>query len=365
MTSMRIALLASSRHPVREPFQGGLEAHVWQLTKTLKQDGHDVTLFAGPGSDGNLSCDLIDVRPAPTSSAARKDISMPPERFMDEHHAYLDLMLRLSNELAGQFDVVHNHSLHYLPVAMARTLATPLLTTLHTPPTPWLESAIAAGGKRGRFAAVSQHTAKSWEHATGAVDVVPNGVNTDVWAPGPGGNRLIWFGRIVPEKGADRAIAASRAVDMPLALAGPISDTEYFSEMIEPHLGNNVQYLGHLSSSELCSAVGQSAVALVTPLWDEPYGLVIAEALACGTPVVAFEKGGIPEILTPDCGRLVQPDHIDEIASAIAEATTLPRSAARTRAVTHCSQRAMVDRYTDIYRELICATANTREVNRR
>ncbi|WP_261949374.1 glycosyltransferase [Rhodococcus sp. T9N] len=353
MRPLRVALIASSRHPVGEPFPGGLEAHVWQLTRALKRDGHDVTLFAGPGSDPDLACGVIDVRPAPTSSAAREDISMPPERFMNEHHAYLDLMLRLSGELAGRFDLVHNHSLHYLPVAMAPMLPTPLLTTLHTPPTPWLESAMAASGQRGRFAAVSQHTANSWEHATGPLTVVHNGVDTECWSPGSGGDRLIWFGRIVPEKGAHQAIAAARIARMPLVLAGPISDHRYFSEMIEPHLDDTVRYLGHLPTSELSSAVGSSVAALVTPLWDEPYGLVVAEALACGTPVVAFEKGGIPEILTPACGRLVSAGDVEAMATAIVETIGLSRSDVRAHAVMHCSHRRMVDRYVELYRELV------------
>ncbi len=104
---------------------------------------------------------------------------------MQEHHAYLDLMLRLARDYAESFDIIHNHSLHYLPVAMASTLSAPVLTTLHTPPTPpWLESAIAAGGSPGRFAAVSRFTADSWKQAAGDVDVVHNGVDTDQWRQG-------------------------------------------------------------------------------------------------------------------------------------------------------------------------------------
>lgn len=359
MRALRVALIASSRYPVNQPFAGGLEAHVWHLAAALRNAGHSVTLFAGPGSDPELDCELIDVRPAPLSTAARTDISMPAEHFMQEHHAYLDLMLRLSRNYADSFDVIHNHSLHYLPVAMTSTLNTPVLTTLHTPPTPWLESAIAAGSSPGRFAAVSNFTAEAWKHAAGNVDVVHNGVDTDHWRQGPGGQRLIWFGRIVPEKGAHHAIAAARAAGMPLVLAGPISDHAYFSEWIEPELGNSVDYLGHLVTDDLVTAVGNSAVALVTPQWDEPYGLVVAESLACGTPVAAYGRGGIPEILTPDCGRLVPADDVRALTAAIGEARQLDRTSARARALSHCSQRRMVDRYIELYDEMACSVTTS------
>ncbi len=166
---------------------------------------------------------------------------------------------------------------------------------------------------------------------------------------------------------------------MPLVLAGPISDHTYFRERIEPQLGDSVRYLGHLVTDDLVAAVGMSAVALVTPPhWDEPYGLVVAEALACGTPVVAYRRGGgIPEILTPDCGRLVPADDVAALSVAIGEAKQLARPHARARAVNHCSERRMVDRYVALYNEIYSAptisgtstaetvpTATTRRVGR-
>lgn len=120
---------------------------------------------------------------------------------MDDHHAYLTLMMRLVDAHDG-FDVIHNQSLHYLPVAMAPALSTPMLTTVHTPPTPWLESAInVSGGKGTRFAAVSQHTARSWVDCVPDIALVPNGIDVRRWPLGEGGGPLVWFGRITPEKG--------------------------------------------------------------------------------------------------------------------------------------------------------------------
>ncbi|MEU5843776.1 glycosyltransferase [Rhodococcus sp. NPDC047139] len=353
--ALRVALIASNRYPIRQPFAGGLEAHVWHLAHALGKDGHEVTLFAAPGSDPALPAEFLEVPSFEVSELARHDVSMPPaDGFVGDHHAYLSLMLDLAGRSADAFDVVHNHSLHYLPIAMARTLRTPLLCTLHTPPTPWLESAMAApGGCPGTFVAVSRHTAAAWEHATpGPVAVVPNGVDLGAWPVGPGGDDLIWFGRIVPEKGAHFAIEAARRAGYRLRIAGPISDPEYFSSQVEPFLGPDVTYLGHLSQPDLAAAVGTSAAALITPQWDEPYGLVVAESLACGTPVVAFARGGIPEVVDETSGCLVPPDDIDGLAAAVSRAAELSRAAARARAEERCSERTMVDAYVSLYREL-------------
>ncbi|MDF3312026.1 glycosyltransferase [Rhodococcus sp. T2V] len=349
---LRIALLASSSYPIRQPFPGGLEAHVWSLARTLGSDGHRVTLFAGPGSDPGLGCEHLRVRTLDLSPTARSDTSMPSLQFMHAHHAYLQLMLDLATPLADDFDVIHNHSLHYLPVAMAATLPTPLVSTLHTPPTPWLESAIAASARLPRFVAVSRHTAAAWAHLVPDIDVIPNGVDLHRWPQGHGGDHVIWFGRLVPEKGPHLAIEAARRAGLPIVLAGPISDTTYFQTMIAPSLGGMVTYLGHLSQPDLAAAIGAAGAAVVTPVWDEPYGLVVAEALACGTPVAAFARGGIPEIVDTRCGRLVPGGDVAALAAALSETMGLSRTAARTRARTHCAERPMVDAYTSLYRSL-------------
>ena len=156
---LRVALIASNRFPRCQPFAGGLEAHVWHLTRALVERGHEVSLFAGSGSDLSLECAALTVRELMLSAAAQADPSASPAAFMADHHAYLNLMVQLADPRSG-FDIVHNHSLHHLPVAMAPMLGTPMLTTLHTPPTPWLESALDVTGSAGtRLAAVSRHTA--------------------------------------------------------------------------------------------------------------------------------------------------------------------------------------------------------------
>jgi glycosyltransferase involved in cell wall biosynthesis len=177
-------------------------------------------------------------------------------------------------------------------------VSTPVLTTVHTPPTPWLESALlVTGGAGTRLAAVSRHTANAWQHAAPEIAVVHNGVDTRRWRLGPGGADLVWFGRITPEKAPHLAIAAARAAGRPLVLAGPVSDADYFERRVGPTLGDGVHYAGHLDHDDLAHLVGSSAAALVTPDWDEPYGLVVAEAMSCGTPVWRSRAAASPKSL--------------------------------------------------------------------
>lgn len=347
----RIALIASARYPIREPFPGGLEAHTWQLAHQLRSRGHDVTVFGGAGSDPALDVRELPALP-PLSDAARRDVSMPADWFLAEHHAYLMLMLELG-AAGSSYDVVHNNSLHYLPIAMAPSLTMPVLTTLHTPPIPWIESAVRTPSPVPRyFAAVSRQTAGQWRPAIPDVTVVPNGVDTGVWRPGPGGGVPVWTGRVVPEKGPVEAIRAARAAGTGLRLAGPLPDAAFFREHVEPLLGDGVSYVGHLDHAELAVLVGSARVAVISPCWDEPYGLVVAEALACGTPVAGFARGALPELLDDTCGVLAAPGDVTGLATAITGAGRLDRTAARRRAEQHCSITSMVDGYEQLYTEL-------------
>ncbi len=342
-------MIASARYPIHEPFAGGLESHTWYLARALRQRGHEVTVFAAPGSDPRLGVEYLPVDTVIFSAAARADISMGPDWWMAEHHAYLRLMLDLADQ-PGRFDVVHNNSLHHLPIAMAPMLGTPVVTTLHTPPTPWLESAIAARPDHGvLFAAVSAHTAAAWRPTVPDAVVVRNGIDLDGWSAGPGGGPLIWVGRITPEKGTHLAIETARLAGWPLLVAGPIADERYWREHVVPRFAGAIRYVGHLPQRDLRDLVAGASAMLVTPCWDEPYGLVVAEALGCGTPVAGFAVGALPELVDDRCGRLVAPGDVAALAAAVPEVVGLSRAAARDRAERDWAHPRMVDEYVALY----------------
>ncbi|MEV7428431.1 glycosyltransferase family 4 protein [Nocardioides sp. NPDC092400] len=349
---MRICLIASSRFPVAEPFAGGLEAMTHALARELVYRGHEVSLFAGPGSDRALPVELLDLPEFEPSDVAMSDVNAPSRHWMAEHHAYLSLMLRLAGGEDQRFDVVHNNSLHHLPVAMAGSISVPVVTTLHTPPLPWLESAIALAPGESSFVAVSRATARAWSHVTDAA-AVHNGVDVDTWLPGPGGGPAVWTGRLVPEKAPHEAIDACRRAGVPLVLAGPLADLGYHESHIAPRLGGDVRYVGHLDHAALAGLLGRASVAVTTPAWDEPYGLVAAEAMACGTPVASYSRGALPEVVAPGAGVLARPGDVDDLARAVLEARGCDRGEVRRHAVEHCSLTRMTDEYERIYADLV------------
>jgi glycosyltransferase involved in cell wall biosynthesis len=354
--SLRICIVASSRFPIREPFAGGLEAHTYSVARELYRRGHGVSVFAAPGSELGFPVGTLPVSTYQGSDASRADVAAPPELWMEEHHAYLTLMMDLGRDGADDFDLVLNNSLHHLPVAMAPSLRIPVVTTLHTPPVPWLESAIEVAGSAGTFVAVSRAMSDAWSHAVSAM-IILNGVDPDLWVPGPGGEDAVWSGRLVPEKAPHEAIDAVRRTGRAITVAGPMLDRPYFDREIEPRLGDRVRYAGHLDQRELCALVGSSAVAVVTPQWDEPYGLVAAEAMACGTPVAAYARGGLNEIVTPESGRLASSPDVAALASAIEAAVTCDRSAVRRHAVQAHGLARMVDEYEALFRRTVASAA--------
>ncbi len=348
---LRIGIIAHLRHPIAEPFAGGLEMHTHLLARALRDRGHAVTIFASSHSDERLGLEAIC---SETALAAVGTTEATDVTFFKEHHAYLSLMNALRHR---DFDVIHNNSLHYLPVTLADSLPMPVVTTLHTPPFCWLESGVRLCSARNHaFAAVSRSVAALWSHVTNLDEVILNGIDLENFAFRPKADDagyLVWYGRIVPEKGLHFAIDAARLIGLPLRIAGPILDPEYFRTCIAPKLGPDAMHVGHLAHVELARLVGGARAFLCTPMWDEPYGLVVAEALACGVPVAAFERGAVPEIIDRSCGVLAAPDDVASLAAAGLAALALDRRDCRRRAERICEARRMVDEYEELYRRRI------------
>lgn len=329
VTPLRILVVAPERHPLRQPHPGGLEAVVWNRVRWLRRRGHQVELCATSGSD--FLDDAPDLRlPRPRW---RRELDISDTDYPEGHRRRMaDAFARIGRRLEHamtRVDVVDNHSLHGAPILWSHDPGVPVVTTLHTPPLPDMviaSNALPASAPH-RFLAVSQYTARSWSSEGVDAFVFPNGVDSTQWRPGPGGEDWVWFGRLVPEKAPHLAILAARRAGARIRLAGRIGDEGYFAREVEPLLGPDALFVGALRQQELCELVGSAAVALVTPMWSEPFGLVMAEALMTGTPVAAFDSGGASEVLAGLPGTAVVPaGDVDALARA---ATTLAHASRR------------------------------------
>ncbi|MGH8954689.1 MAG: glycosyltransferase [Microbacterium sp.] len=357
---LRVLVVAPERHPLRQPHAGGLEAVVWNRVRWLRSRGHHVELCAAEGSDF-LDADIDLHLPSPRWHRARdaSDTDFP------EGHRRLmtDAFARVRDRLDApetRVDVVDNHSLHGDPILWSREIGVPVVTTLHTPPLADMVIASNAldGSSPHRFLAVSQYTARAWSAEGVEAFVFANGVDTAQWSLGSGGGDWVWFGRIVPEKAPHLAIDAARRAGARLKLAGRVGDAAYFDREVRPRLGRGIDYVGALRQPELAALVGASSVALVTPVWSEPFGLVMAEALMTGTPVAAFDSGGTSEVLAGIPGTAVVPSADTEaLARAATNLVAQSRSGLRRRDVRDAaSARHSLDhRHREIERVLTVA----------
>jgi glycosyltransferase involved in cell wall biosynthesis len=352
---LSIALVGSARFGVNEPFAGGLEAHSVTTALALQRAGHDVTLFAGP-ADEPPRCD-IDVVPIvgevlDTVSVERADTQMSPEATERMGQGYRSVMEEIAT--SRRYDVVHNNSLHIVPVVADGSLGVPMVHALHCPPFDELADAHLARIRRfgpGCVISVSANLAASWPGIS--TTVVRNGISIHRWRPVADdvrSDRCVWVGRIVPEKAPHLAIDAARLAGREIVLAGPVHHHGYFEREIAPRLGQDAQWVGHLCHESLARLIGSSAVGLVTPLWDEPFGLVVAEMLACGTPVAVTNRGAIASFVTPDVAAMSNDGTAAALAAAIDQAARLDRDACRRHAAAELSDDRMVESYATHYR---------------
>lgn len=338
---MRIAVLAplSWRTPPRH--YGPWELFASLLTEGLVARGHDVTLFAT--GDSVTAARLRSV----VATGWSEDDTVEPKVAECLHVSAVF-------ERSDEFDVIHN-GFDFLPLTYTDLVATPVVTTIHGFSSPRIVPVYAKYNGRTTYVAISdadRHPALDY------AATIHHGIDTDRFElHATPGAHLAYFGRIHPDKGTVAAIDTAARAGLPLVMAGIIQDTRYFETCIEPRLdGDRVRYVGPVRAEERSAFLGGARALLHLIDFDEPFGLSVVEAMASGTPVVAFDRGSMPELIDDGLtGRLVT--DVAGAVRAVEEVRTLDRCAIRATAVERFGVDRMVDRYVALYEQVVADAA--------
>jgi len=305
------------------------------LAEGLVAAGVDVTLFATLDSVTSAHLDGVCLH------GYAEDPSVDGRVWEAMHVAHA---LARSHE----FDLVHSH-LDWLPLAFAQHWRAPLLTTVHGFSGPGILPAYARAASR--YVSISDADRSP---ALEYVATVHHGVDFDELPFDVGGGPgLVAFGRVHPDKGTHTAVEIARRAGRPLTICGIVQDERYFAERVAPHVdGDRVVYLGSVGPRERAEILGGSAALLHPIAFDEPFGLSVVESMACGTPVVAYRRGSMPEVVDEGVtGFLV--DTAEQASAAVASITTIDRAGCRTRARQRFGVDRMVSDYLAVYRDII------------
>jgi glycosyltransferase involved in cell wall biosynthesis len=337
--AIRIAMVAPPWFSVPPQAYGGIEKVVADLAQGMVARGHDVTLI-GAGPDA-------------TPAKFERTYARPPSDRLGEPVPEVVQAAAAARIIADlDVDVVHDHTLAGPLTALGR--ATPTVATMHGPVDADLGIYFRQLGPAVSLVALSEAQRRAAPDLNW-VATVPNGIDVDTF-PYREDKRdwVLFVGRLAPEKGAHLAIDAARAAGRAIRLAGKMTEPfeeEYFEQEVRPRLGEDATFIGETDAAGKRDLYANAAALLFPVQWEEPFGLVMIEAMACGTPVVALSSGSVPEVI--DHGRTgVICDRPDDLAEGIVEALALRPADCRAHVRRHFDVETMVDGYERVYRRL-------------
>jgi glycosyltransferase involved in cell wall biosynthesis len=338
---MKIAQLAPLAESVPPKRYGGTERVVSWLTEELVALGHEVTLFASGGS--STSAELVPVWPNPIRLSRQR-----PDPF-----AAIAPLLEAVAARADEFDVIHAH-LDWVHLPVLRRLEVPFLTTLHGRlDLPYLATTIASFPD-APFVSISKSQQKPLPHLNW-VGTVYHGLPLSLLEPRhETEGYLAFLGRITPEKGPDVAIRLAKAAALPLRIAAkvPRDGNRFYATKVQPLVdGRDIRFIGEVDDAGKAELLGKAAALLFPIDWPEPFGLVMIEAMACGTPVIAARRGSVPEIIKDGVTGFVV-DSEEGALRAIHRIGELDRGRIRAEFERRFTAPGMAERYVRIYQQL-------------
>ncbi|MDP2926766.1 MAG: glycosyltransferase family 4 protein [bacterium] len=349
---LRVAQIAPLWITIPPLKYGGIERIIAMLCDGLTNKGHEVTLFASPGS--KTKAELISVFPKPLLEA-NIPWSNPIWNLRNLSRAF-----EIAKE--GKFDIIHTH-LDLWSLFFQNLSPVPVLHTMHNPL--YRDNADASKddrlqlfteeAHRTNIAFISESARKLAMVAMPKSRVIYNGIDLEHFRFNKkGGEHFVWIARMNKHKGVENAIAAAEKLGAKLLLAGRIDPTqvEYFETYIKPHLNEKIKYVGELTEQQLSDFYGPAKACLYPIEWEEPFGLVVAESMACGTPVIAYRRGSMPELIEDGKTGFVVESDIDLFVDAMKKVDQIDRALVRKRVEERFSKERMVDDYEKLYYEL-------------
>lgn len=334
--NMKVAMLSPIAWRTPPRHYGPWERVVSLITEGLVKEGIDVTLFAT--SDSLTSGKLRSVCKSPYE----EDKSIDAKAFECLHIS--ELM-----EHANEFDIIHNNY-DFLPLSYSGLIKTPMITTIHGFSSPKIIPVYKKYNETTDYVSISNADRctdldyiRTVYHG---IDIENFTVNSEQ------GDYLVYFGRICPDKGTSEAIQVAKKAKMKLIIAGIIQDKTYYEEYVKPFLNDDITYIG-CANPEQRDSILRNAYALLHPInFSEPFGLSVVESMACGTPVIAFKRGSMSEIIEDGKNGFIV-SNIEEMAEKLKDIKNISRKACRDTVVKRFSQKRMVKDYIEVYNEIL------------
>lgn len=347
---MRILQIAPIIERIPPKKYGGTERVINALTEELVKRGHDVTLFAS--GDSQTSAKLYSVYPKSLREAKINNLY--------GNNMWTAINTGIAYKKQHEFDVIHDHTVENSPMnlALAELCDTPVIATLHGPLTPH-NKFLYQTFKKTNLVTISHAQYKNTK-GINIVGTVYNGENMEHY---PFSNQddgyLLFVGRISMEKGVHHAIEVAQHLNLPLIIAAKLNapsefkeDYDYFKTYVEPYLSDQIRWIGEVEEEERNKLMSKALCVLHPGTWAEPFGLTIIESMSCGSPVVAFNKGSIPELIVNGKTGFVVND-LEEMIEAVSKINIIKRADCRNHAVKNFSATRMADGYETIYRQVI------------
>jgi len=341
---LRIAVLSPIAWRTPPRHYGPWELFASTLTEGLVALGQDVTLFAT--ADSQTSARLRSTTPTGWSENSEID----PKVAECVHIA--DLF-----ERADEFDIIHN-GFDFLPLTYSRLVDTPVVTTIHGFSSDRIVPVYERYDATTTYVAISDSDRHPRLHYGATIH---HGIDVDAFGVHPDpGDHLLFFGRIHPDKGTAEAISVARQANRPLTIAGIIQDEQYFADQVAPHIdGESVRFLGPVDATDRARVLGSAHALLHLIDFDEPFGYSVVEAMACGTPVVAYDRGSMTELIDHATTGFVVANS-DGALEALKLVHTLDRHEIRASIIERFSAKTMVEKYLSLYRTVLDEKAHTK-----